>query len=276
MIYNGKIKRKNDERPYRSLWDILGMLFYWLIAAPTVFLARGSWGILKWMARNTWDATKWTARNIWGATRWTARNIWDATKWVARQSWNVTKWAAHSSWLAVVWTASLPFRLYRYVFIGPEPEFANAQQAERYRLVRRAHGRRRFFLTHLFAFLGWAAIFLLLLMTGYWQDGYGNNPAYTNTYFYRYLIGTTVWGVFLLYHFMRLRLGNSEDEELMDVMRETGEKRKFHYEEEYSQTTPQQQATYRFQVGDDGELPDDLTEEEIAYYEEIERLRQQR
>jgi hypothetical protein len=82
--------------------------------------------------------------------------------------------------------------------------------------------------------------------------------------------------VILGFHYMRLRVGHAEDEALIEVMNDTGEKRKFHYEEEYSQTTPQQHENYRFRLGDDGELPDDLTEEEIAYYEQAEHLRGQR
>ena len=70
MIYDGKIKRKNDQRPQRTVGDILGLVLYWMIVAPVVFVANGTWATVRWLTRNTWAATKWLARNSWAALVW--------------------------------------------------------------------------------------------------------------------------------------------------------------------------------------------------------------
>ncbi|MCB9460942.1 MAG: hypothetical protein H6670_14915 [Anaerolineaceae bacterium] len=255
MIYNGKIKRKNDQRPQRSVVDILGLLVYWLIVAPITFIASGTWSTLKWLVRNSWAATKWTARNGWAAI-----------VWIAKVSWYGTVWAIGGSWKTFV---VAPLRWLRILIFGREPEFANAQQAERYRLTRRSFRRKQFFLAHVFLFIGWMVI-LTYSMYEASVYSYGGGYMWRNP-----ILATFIWIVILLFHFMRLRIGQAEDEALLQVMGETGEKRKFHYEEEYVQQRPDMTEEYRMRLGDDGELVHgDLTEEEIAFYEQQERNQQ--
>ena len=101
MIYNGKIKRKNDQRPQRSVVDVLGLLVYWLIVAPITFIAGGTWSSLKWLVRNSWAATKWTARNGWAAIVWIAKVSWYGTVWAIGGSWK-TFVVAPLRWLRIL------------------------------------------------------------------------------------------------------------------------------------------------------------------------------
>lgn len=262
MIYDGKIKRKNDQRPQRTVGDILGLVLYWLIVAPVVFVANATWAAARWLARNTWAATKWLARNSWSALVWTLKAGWYSSGWILANTWRYGV-VAPVNWL-------------RILIFGREPEFANPQQAERYRLTRRSFRRRQFFLAHVFLFIGWLAILTYSMYEATtFSNGYGyitwRNP----------ILATIVWIVILIFHFMRLRIGQAEDEALLNIMSDSGEKRKMHYEEEYVQQRPDMTEEYRLRLGDDGELvhgefdESDLSEEEIAYYEQLQRNQRQ-
>ena len=135
---------------------------------------------------------------------------------------------------------------------------------ERIALIKRGYRRRRRFLIHLFIFLGWLVIWAYM----------SSIPSFSMwvNFQNRGFVATSIWFVVLGFHFIYQHTWNAEDEALLDIMGESGEKRKMHYEEEYVQQRPDMTEEYRLRLGDDGELVHgEMTDEEIAYYEQMQR-----
>ena len=133
-----------------------------------------------------------------------------------------------------------------------------------YRITRRIHQRQRFLTIHGFLLVNWIILSLYLYV---FND--------RNIYHQDSILFTLLWiGIFVI-HYRYVQSKERQDEELLNVINNAGEKRKFHYEEEYVQQRPDMTEEYRMRLGDDGELVhSDLTEEEIAFYEQQERNQQ--
>jgi hypothetical protein len=169
-------------------------------------------------------ATPWFARLfrllVIAPVAWTWRlcirlisGVWNATKtatwWTLRSSWRIVTWSARTAWDATVWTVKLPFRglawMWQAVF-GPPVRYSNPRYAEIHALIARRYRRRSRFITHLFAFIFFnLAIWIDYFYTDYTY--YFDPRALTSTP----LLFTIMWGVVLLFHFIRTKHGVEED-----------------------------------------------------------------
>lgn len=147
-------------------------------------------------------------RWVWRQSIRLLRFSWDVSFAVLRWGWRLTgrvlNFAIDKSVKVVIWTARAPFRLmgwlWQWLFGGPEPD--DPMQALRWRIKRRYRRRNRF-ITHVFAYFS---------MNGYLWLTY--NPSY----YYSYeplrstpALFTLFWGVLLFFHFIRMRMGDAED-----------------------------------------------------------------
>ena len=114
-------------------------------------------------------------------------------------------------WRATVWTAIAPFRLLRWLLHGLNilingriPEFETVREREIYLRVKRRYRRRSRFITHVFAFV---------LVNGImWIEWFSRPDYYRPQSGPAYVGITLIWAFFLLFHHMRVRLGNEEDD----------------------------------------------------------------
>ena len=135
-----------------------------------------------------------------------------------------------------------------------------------YRTTHRIYRRQRFLIVHGFFLANWVIISLFIYVLNE-RSTYGQDA----------ILFTLLWmGIFAM-HFFYTRAKERQDQELIEVINTSGEKRKMHYEEEYIQQRPDMTEEYRLRLGDDGELvhgnfsESDLSKEEIAYYEQQQR-----
>ncbi len=110
----------------------------------------------------------------------------------------------------------------------PHPEFDTAREREIFLRIRRRYRRRNHFILHLFAFVG--------INAGMWID-WLDMTAYRYDAYAPYSLGPRLgfmafWGVVLLLHYIRLRMGEAEDRELENALeREYERQQPLYYEE---------------------------------------------
>jgi hypothetical protein len=180
------------------LLRLLGRMLQW---SYRVFVVKP----LRWL----WQATVWTARVSWRATLWTLKWSWQAALWCIKTPLRWTGWLLRESWALI---------------FGRMPEFETAREREIWRRIRRRFRRRNLFITHLFAFA--------LINGGLWVDWL--NRFYQWQYYATsgYFVLTLAWGFLLLFHYIRLRMGEAEDDALEAALeREYARGQPIYYEE---------------------------------------------
>lgn len=234
-----KMKRKNEELPPRR--GIFAMIF--------AGMGRG----ISWVVLGAWKI-------ISGIVSWVWNSAGRILNFTLRQAWSAVKWAA-----------ALPFRAARFVYytlVGWPISTGDPWLDEVKTIIRRRFQRRRFFTTHIFVFVaGIAALWIS------WFD-HVNNPFWSGpTFPSGEIIFTIFWLMLLAYNFVRLKLGEAEDQALSDAIEQqrawgVAEKQKrsiqYEVEEEFAP------AERRFRLADDGELVESPAEYEE---DEIRRLR---
>lgn len=196
------------------------------------------------------------AKGAWWLTKNSTQGAWWLTKNFAGNTWYVTKNAAIYAWQGTVWTVTAPFKLLRWLFIEPMPEFENPRQAQAYKLVRRYYRRRRWLMTHAFIYSGLLAVGMLQIFSLLRiQAETGLNMFYPISSAAAFIAFFTM---LLLFHFVRARTSNAEDEALANVL-----------ERDYGQSARSQSRRedfdYRGRLEDGYEAYPD--EEAVAYYE---------
>lgn len=150
-------------------------------------------------------------RWVWRQSIRLLRFSWDVSFAVLRWGWRLTgrvlNFAIDKSVKVVIWTARAPFRfmgwLWQWLFGGPEPD--DPMQALRWRIKRRYRRRNRF-ITHVFAFVGFNGVLWWDRFSYAWRISYDYSPWYLSP-----LGFTLLWGVLLLFHYVRVRTGDAED-----------------------------------------------------------------
>lgn len=257
MMTYEKAKRKNDDfRP--ALWES--------VANSGVSAARFAWyfGVML-PAKGAWWLTKNSALGTWWLTKNLASGSWQATRAAFSYGWLATQATAFYAWQGTVWMVTAPFRLLRWLFIEPLPEFDNPRQAQAYKLVRRYYRRRRWLMTHAFIYAGIMSVGLIQffwLLRRQVEIGQSLSSALGSTFAFMMF-----FTVLMAFHFMRVRMGNAEDEALADVLdRDYGRSaRKPHLPDEYE---------YHGRLDDD--YADDADENAGDYYEEEQHHRNNR
>ncbi|MBZ0302432.1 MAG: hypothetical protein K8J31_21980 [Anaerolineae bacterium] len=145
----------------------------------------------------------------------------------ARGLWRVTLWAVKAPFRALGWL----FRSLILLINGRPPEFETAREREIYRRVKRRYRRRNRLMTHLFAFiliLGTAWISWLASLNDWayrWREPYTGQV----------IAFTLLWAFFLIFHYVRYRMSESEDQALETALEREYERevrsRPVYYEE---------------------------------------------
>jgi len=188
-----KRKRKHSEiiedefyagTPAKS-W--IGSLFRLLVIAPVAW----SWRLCMRLISGVWNTAMATVR------------------WTLRSTWRVVTWSSRTAWDATVWTVKLPFRALGWAWqavFGPPVRYSNPRYAEIHALIARRYRRRSRFITHLFAFIFLNLYFWIdFIYTDYRY--YFDQQPFTSTP----LLFTIMWGIVLLFHFIRTKQGVEED-----------------------------------------------------------------
>lgn len=143
---------------------------------------------------------------VWRFLKSTVSFGWRATLgmvvWVWRQTARATKWAILAPW-------RLAKQLWRWLNGAPihtgDPRL-DALTA----IIRRHYRRRHYFVTHLFTFA--------IVNIAIWLDYYADSVWYSGEIFSNRLTFTFIWSCLLVFHFVRLRLGEAEDRALQAVL----------------------------------------------------------
>ncbi|MBZ0275081.1 MAG: hypothetical protein K8I60_02985 [Anaerolineae bacterium] len=216
-----KRKRKNDDYdwvdgelppPPGAGWPRRLVGFSWrVIKAPFIWGGRQSWAVLRWSGRQSW-----------AGVRFSLRVAWDATKWAVRLPIQVVRW-----------------------LLGVEPPPQNRYEEIRQR-VRRHYRRRNRLITHFFLFIGSNIVFWADVANRpyiyHWSDGISGAEGAA--------IISVFWAALLLFHFIRVRMGEAEDQEIEAALErerawEHGQPVTEHYETEVE---------YGSRLRDDAEL----------------------
>ena len=166
-------------------------------------------------------------------------------------------WPLRWLWRATVWSAKAPFRVMGWLFHqlnvllnGPMPELETAREREIYRRIRRRFRRRNRFVTHLIAFA--------LVDGALWVQWLAYRWRYPEPVAH-YIGFTLVWGFILLLHYVRLRLGDAEDNALEAAL-EREYAREFHQQPVYYEEVDEYYGDpeTHHQLSDDPEMYDRL------------------
>lgn len=210
-----KSKRKNDASEYPAIITMIGRK----VGAIFIFGWRAAIGLVAWIWRLTWQFTNWVLRQITRVGIWFMLTPWRLVK----QLW---------SW-----------------FSGTPIVTGDTRLDALTNLIRRYYRRRNRFITHLFIF---SAVNIGLWLDKYidkYRWWYDNEAIRNNVWF------TIIWFCLLAFHFIRLRLGDAEDNALRAVLEKNYEnaprpKRHIAYEE------PEEYVPSRLQLTEDGESSD--------------------
>lgn len=120
-------------------------------------------------------------------------------------------------WRATLWTVKAPFRLLRWTWRGLNhlmngrvPEFETVREREIYRRIKRRFRRRNRLITHLFIFVLVMGTTWVSWLTSLNDWGYRWRGPYTG----QIIAFTLLWVFFLIFHYVRYRMGESEDNAL--------------------------------------------------------------
>jgi hypothetical protein len=159
----------------------------------------------------SWRGIKAPFRWAWQGTLSALRWSWRQTVAMLHWSWRFTKqaavWTLRATWAATKWTVVAPFRGLRWLFGGEEPIPQNRYDEIRLR-IRRHYRRRNRFITHLLLFaLANVVMWVNAIIMNYYYYGTMYSVVGQQT------IGISIfWGVMLLYHYIRVRMADAEDQ----------------------------------------------------------------
>ena len=130
-----------------------------------------------------------------------------------RWAWRATVWASRIVWQATRWSAKAPFRFLGWLLHGLNtlingrlPEFETAREREIYRRIRRHYRRRNRLHTHILVFVaGIALLWIERANRLYWSPFHPLEP---------YVFFTVLWTALLGFHYMRVHMGETEDNAL--------------------------------------------------------------
>jgi hypothetical protein len=160
-------------------------------------------------------------------------------------------------WQATVWSVKAPFRATRWLLHqlnilvnGRMPELETAREREIYRRIRRRFRRRNRLLTHLIAFA--------LVDGALWVQWLAYMRRYSEPVAH-YLGFTLVWGFILLLHYLRVRLGDAEDDALEAALEREYERETYRQPFYYEEVETYDDHEPRHYLGDEPESHDRLS-----------------
>ena len=135
-------------------------------------------------------------------------------------------------------------------------------ETERWKIARRDHRRNRFLLFHRFMFWGWVVIFLVALVE------HLLNPGVPTVYvrWHEPEMAMLMMIAMLVFHYLWVHIGRSEDRALRHLLGDAGEKRKLNYGEESALQALRLTASYDMQLGDTGKAKSDESPEDDSIY----------
>lgn len=139
-----------------------------------------------------------------------ARWLWRALRFVFRV---FVKTPLRWLWRVVVWSVKAPFRFLGWTLHGLNslingrmPELETAREREIYRRIRRRFRRRNRLYTHMLVFIvGIASLWVERANRLYGSPFHPMEP---------YVFFTMMWTALLVFHYMRVRMGEAEDDAL--------------------------------------------------------------